>query len=133
MLGYVEYPKQDASGVYFRTEFTGKEGVEAFYNYLLGGTNGTRITEENAVGEVESESTVNPPRYGVNLELSIDARLQTKLFGFMRDLARANGFAGGAAVLLDVESGEMLALTSYPEFDSNVMSEGRDGKAIAGY
>lgn len=133
LLGYVEYPKQDASGTYFRTEFTGKEGVEAFYNYLLGGVNGTRITEENATGEVESESIVRPPRYGVNLTLSIDARLQTKLFEFVRTLAHAKDFTGGAAVLIDVESGEVLALTNYPEFDSGTMSEGSDAKAITRY
>lgn len=133
VVGYVEYPKQDSTGAFFRTRYTGKDGVEAYYNELLAGENGLKITEENALGVVESESTVQSPRYGVNLTLSIDARLQGKLYEFIASLASERGFEGGAGVIMDVASGELLAVTSYPEFNSTVMSEGSDSKAISAY
>lgn len=133
LLGYVEYPGLDSSGVFYRTEFTGKEGVEAYYNDLLAGENGIKITEENVQGTVESESTILSFRYGTNINLSIDSRLQRKLYELIKNLAQANGFQGGAGVVMDVASGEMLAITGYPEFDSTIMSEGENAKAIAGY
>lgn len=133
LLGYVEYPKKDTYGVYYRYEFKGKDGVEAYYNDLLAGENGVRITERNVLGGVESESVIKPPRYGLNLELSIDSRLQTTLYELMRNLSVSNNFFGGAAIVMDVHTGEIVAMTNYPEFDPTIVSEGTDTVAINKY
>ena len=130
LLGFVSYPKKDSSGVYFRQEYTGKSGVEGYYESLLAGQNGIRITETNVAGEIQSESIVRAPRSGMILSLSVDSRLQNKLFELIKNLAAQRGFSGGAAAIMNIENGEMLALTSFPEFDSTVMSEGEDAAAI---
>src|SRR3989344_89820 len=133
LLGYVEYPKKDSSGVYYRYEFKGKEGVEVFYDDLLVGENGAKITEQNVSGKVESESLLKPSRAGVTLTLSIDSRMQSAWYGFIKDVATTNNFTGGAGGLLDIETGEIIAMTSFPEFNSTVLSEGEDTLAIKGY
>jgi len=56
--------------------------------------------------------------------------LQNKLFELIKNLAAQRGFSGGAAAIMNIENGEMLALTSFPEFDSTVMSEGENAAAI---
>ena len=48
-------------------------------------------------------------------------------------LAGEVGFAGGAAVIMDVETGEILALSSFPEYDPNVLTGGSDKKTIGKY
>lgn len=133
LLGYIEYPKTDSSGVYFRTEYVGKEGVEYLYNAVLKGENGLQISEENARGDVESESVIQLPRYGLNLTLSVDKRLQQKLYELIKSTASDRGFVGGAAGIMDIETGELLVLTSFPEYDSNIMSEGSDPEAISDF
>ncbi len=133
LLGFVSYPKKDTSGVYFREDYIGKSGVEAYYDALLKGQNGLKISEENALGEIESESVARFPRSGMKLTLSVDSLLQRKLHSLMRALSVERGFSGGAAALMDVSSGEILALTSFPEFDSTIISEGENDKSINEY
>src|SRR3989344_4991168 len=99
LLGFVSYPKKDSSGVYFRQEYTGKSGVEGYYESLLAGQNGIRITETNVAGEIQSESIVRAPRSGMILSLSVDSRLQNKLFELIKNLAAQRGFSGGAAAI----------------------------------
>jgi penicillin-binding protein 2 len=130
VLGYVSYPQKDAAGFYFRTEVEGKDGVEGFYDTLLGGENGSKISETNAVGEVFSESVIEPPEDGETLHLSVDADIQGKLYEFMEALARDVGFEGGAGVILDVTNGEILALTNYPEYSPELLANGADAAAI---
>ena len=71
-IGYVNYPKRDASGFYFRTEYRGLSGIEAAYNERLGGANGEQLVEIDAVNSAISKSIVKPPTAGDNLVLSID-------------------------------------------------------------
>ena len=130
VLGYVSYPKVDERGAYFQEEIIGMDGVERGYDELLAGENGRRLTEVDALGVERSKTLVYEPRDGDRLTLSIDAALQSTLYGEMRTLADDVGFAGGGAVIIDVASGEVLALTSVPEYDSEVMTEGSDEVAI---
>ncbi len=130
VLGYIGYPARDKKGVYYETEFTGKDGVEKFYDKFLNGENGLKIVETNALLEVQSESVIKPPLDGEDLVLSIDALVQSKMYEFIENLSEEKGFQGGAGVVLDVNNGEVLALTSFPEYNSGVLSEGDDGAAI---
>jgi len=131
VIGYVDYPKKDSSGFYFQTETVGKEGVELFYDELLGGENGAKITEEDAFGKVLSESIIRIPEDGRALNLSIDSRIQERLYLFMQELAQDVGFNGGGSVIMDVRNGEILALVSFPEFSSQLLSDGGDTEIIA--
>lgn len=133
ILGYLEYPKKDAKGIYWRTELAGKSGVEKLLNNELQGINGAKLVETDAVGEKKSESTVIAPVPGENVTLTIDAGLQASLYGAIDEMANSFGFMGGAGVIMDVTNGEIIALTSYPEFNPSIMAEGTDSAAIKNY
>lgn len=133
LLGYVSYPKKDSSGNYYDTEIKGLSGVEAALNEELAGKNGTLLVEEDARGSVQSQGTIVPPVNGTTIELSIDARVQRALHTAVAGLAEKVPYMGGAGVFMNVETGEVLALVSYPEFDPNVLSSGSPRETIASY
>src|SRR3989344_2942244 len=124
LVGYLKYPTKDAYGFYYRRNFVGQDGIEGTYNDVLSGTNGLKIVETDARGKVQSESVSRTPVDGANLTLTIDSRIQSELYKIIEDHARAREFSGGAAVLMDVRNGELLALVSFPEFNSSLMTEG---------
>lgn len=133
ILGYVNSPTKDKDGKYWQTEFVGKEGLEKVYNNQMKGLNGSKIIETDAHNNVHSENIVNSPVRGKDLILSIDARLQQELFKLIKELAESKSFTGGAGVVMDINNGEMIASTSFPEYDSSVLSAGRDNALIKSY
>ncbi|MEK7661954.1 MAG: penicillin-binding transpeptidase domain-containing protein [Patescibacteria group bacterium] len=130
LLGYVGHPRADKSGVYWQKETFGRDGIELTYDEVLKGSTGSKLIETDATGAVLSEGIIKPPKNGRNLSLTVDVRLQEKLYGLIETLARQVGFKSGAAVIMDVENGELIALVSYPEYDPDTLSEGTDKKAI---
>lgn len=130
LLGYISYPQKDKAGFYWKTEFEGVTGLEKDFNGLLNGINGQKIIEKNAVGEVVSENIINPPVHGGTLELAIDAGLQQKAYEAMVDLSSRISYQGGAVIIMDIYTGELLALTSFPEYDPNILADGDDADAI---
>jgi len=130
ILGYVHYPTKDKNGFYFRDDFEGVDGVEKYYNSVLTGKNGSRLVETDARGHVVSHSTIRKPDPGQVLNLSIDSRIQNHLYESIKDIASEYAFQGGAGIIMDVNSGEVLAMTSYPEYDSQLMSDKNDSNRI---
>lgn len=133
LLGYVKYPKKDKFGFYYNTEYSGADGVEKYYDKVLTGDNGLKITETDALGNTLSQSTVRPAKKGENVQLSIDVGAQKAMYNAIREMARRSGFQGGAAVVMDIHTGEMLTSVSYPEYDSNIMTSGQDSAKIKEY
>ncbi len=133
VLGYLSYPKRDSKGNFYQESFIGKDGIEEYYNTLLSGKNGTELVEVNALGKVQSGNIIDEPQNGQALTLGIDARVQEKLHTTIRDLAIDRGYMAGAGAIMDIETGELLVLTSYPEYESSILSEGADKKSIQGY
>ncbi|MEI6346035.1 MAG: penicillin-binding transpeptidase domain-containing protein [bacterium] len=130
LLGYVKYPSKDTSGYYYSKRYDAKGGVEAYYDDLLSGENGVKLSETNAMGKVQSENTIRPPQAGLPLALSIDADIQKHMYEAVKSLVETANYKGGAAGLLDVKTGEIIAVTNYPSFSSNVLTEGKDSKQI---
>ncbi len=60
VLGYVSYPRRDTRGFFYRTEYIGRSGVEAAYDEVLRGTNGTKIVVADALGNVIGEHAITP-------------------------------------------------------------------------
>ncbi len=133
IIGYVSYPKKDASGVYYDTSETGITGLEAEYDALLMGKNGQMLTETDALGKVRSEGTIVRAENGGTLQLSIDADLQKQFSHAISDVAGTQHFIAGAGVILDVHSGAVRAIASYPSYDPNVMSSGGPASVIDSY
>lgn len=125
-VGYLKYPLADQKGVYYEEYYLGLDGVELYYDNLLKGKNGLKLREINVFGEVTSESVIQKPKDGNPIVLSIDARLSEVLYEKIESLSKDKGFVGGAAVLMDIWTGEILALTSFPEYDQNILTEGID-------
>lgn len=124
LIGYVSYPKADSAGNWWREDLTGVSGIELTHNETLKGINGDVLIEKDALGETMREDMITPPQEGEDVHLSIDAQVQSKLYEYMSSQARAQRFEGGAAVIMDVHTGEVLALTSFPEYDHAAFADG---------
>ncbi|AKM84126.1 TPA: hypothetical protein DCZ46_00240 [Candidatus Campbellbacteria bacterium] len=133
VLGYVTYPQKDSSGNYYETKTIGRDGVEKIFDEKLNGKNGTKLIEVDALGQVISEAIFEPSIEGENITLSIDSELQAYMYETIRTLANRVHFTGGAGVIMDVTNGEILALTNYPEYSSDVLSNSEDNNLVAGY
>jgi len=133
LLGFLKYPTKDASGFFIRKNFEGVAGAEKEFDEILGGENGIKTSEFNVYGEVVSESEVRGPKHGVDVIFSIDARLSNALYGFLSERIKESKFQGGAATIMDVVNGEIIALTSAPEYDSQIMSDGKDARAVSNF
>ncbi|MDO8615556.1 MAG: penicillin-binding protein 2 [Dehalococcoidia bacterium] len=125
VLGYVgpisaeEYAGLQASG-YLYQDFIGKSGVESSYEDELRGKPGKKLIEVDAAGRELRVISERPPVDGANLVLSIDAGLQQKVAEILQEYARNSENA--AAAVMDVKTGEVLAMVSLPTFDNNIFS-----------
>jgi penicillin-binding protein 2 len=133
LLGYVKYPAKDNNGFFYKEDVSGQAGVEKYFNSDVSGKNGLRIVETNALGKIESHSTIRPPEHATSLKLTIDGKVNSALFRMIKNSSEVSGFRGGAGVIMDIYTGEVLAMTTYPEYDSDVMSDGTDVTAVSGF
>lgn len=133
LLGYVSYPTKDKSGNYWQGEFVGKGGLEKQYNEQLKGENGSKIIETDALGKIYSENIVNAPKVGTDIITSIDARIQKELFTLIKNLSEEQSFSGGAGIIMNTNNGEIIASTSFPEYNSEILSLGKDKEKINNY
>lgn len=124
LVGYVYYPKVDARGLWWRESYSGVSGLEAGLNDVLEGKNGSILREINAHGTIVRQNIIEPPTNGSDVTLSIDAEVQSELHRLLSAHARDKGFTGGASVIMDVHSGEILALTSFPEYNNTAFAAG---------
>lgn len=130
LLGYVQYPTKDSSGFYYREDFIGISGIEKALDNQIRGKNGVNIIETDVSNKIVSANTINKAQSGQNINLSIDFEINKALYNAISDVVNRAGFAGGAGVITDVNTGEVMALVNYPSFDSNIMSYGTDSKLI---
>lgn len=129
-IGYVKPPAKDSSGFYFRMSHEGVDGMERALDAALKGENGIMLTETNAKGETVSQSVRVAPRPGAKITLSLDAEVTQMLYDAIAAHADQSGFQGGSGVVMDISTGELLALTSYPEYSMQALSRG-DQAALA--
>jgi penicillin-binding protein 2 len=131
VLGYVRMPARDMRGNMYREGIEGVAGVELAYDEVLRGTEGVKIVETDARMDVVSEGVLQKPVPGKPVRLTIDARLQEAMQRFIREHAERTPFLGGAGVMMDVQTGEIVALTSYPEYEPSALVSGDDEKIAA--
>lgn len=113
---------------YFSSEKIGKDGLEFFYEKTLRGQPGERIYEVDSKGKQKRELAQNPSRDGQGLVLTIDYQLQGSLYQALSRKLASLGLKKGAAVALDPQTGGILALVSFPSFDSNAFAQGLSSK-----
>ena len=142
-LGYVgPVTEDDLSGLngrsYYRSETIGKTGLEYQYDSYLRGTPGIRTVIVDRKESITRESQNTQPIGGNHLVTSLDVRLQAGVENALSDAvrrARASGHPAdsGAAIVMDVRNGQILAMASYPTYDPNAWEKGlsiQDAKAL---
>ena len=127
------YPEGEVTGAvvgFTNHDDMGQEGIELTYNEVLSGKPGSRRVMRDRLGRIiEDIRAVNPPINGQDVELSIDTRIQYLVYRALAESVTINKARGGSAVVIDVRTGEILALANYPTFDPNDRSTFR-GEAL---
>ncbi len=118
LLGYVgapdDTPKEDAKRyTFYQGDVEGKSNIEKSMDEYLKGKPGVRYLRRNAKGVIDGVLREEPPQQGANVFLTLDARIQAITEEAMRAVGR------GAAVVVDPNNGNVLAMVSVPSFDPN--------------
>jgi cell division protein FtsI (penicillin-binding protein 3) len=98
-------------------EDRGQDGIELSFERTLGGQSGLRRLIKDRLGRTVEDDWVREPIQGRDVRLSIDRRIQYLAFSALHSAVLANQAQGGSIVVLDVATGQILALTSWPSFD----------------
>ena len=98
----------------------GLEGVELAFDEHLRGRHGRKLVQKDRLGNVIRDlDYVAAPRFGRDLSLGIDLRLQYFAYRTLKDAVVGSGAASGSVVILDARSGEILALANSPSYNPN--------------
>ncbi len=115
-----QYPEGEAAAHvvgFTNVEDKGAEGIELAYNKDLTGHNGQRHVIKDRLGHVvEDIGDLVPASDGREIHLSIDAKIQASAYQRIRDAVAAHKAKAGSVVVLDVQSGEVLALANVPSY-----------------
>lgn len=115
---------------YSASDLIGKDGIEAALEEKLHGTPGIRKIKVNSSGEYVETLEETEAEKGSDVYLTIDLDLQkTAEQALKRAIASAANSSSGAAVAIDVETGDVLAMASFPDFDPNIFANGISTKA----
>ena len=118
MLGYVGAPddtnKEEAKKFsFYQPDVEGKSNIEKSMDEYLRGKPGVRYMRRNAKGQIDGVLREVPPQAGANVDLTIDARIQMIVEEALRAVGR------GAAVVVDPNNGDILAMATVPSFNPN--------------
>jgi cell division protein FtsI (penicillin-binding protein 3) len=101
-------------------EDAGQEGMELAFQKSLAGTTGSRRVIKDRLGHiVEDIGAVREPHDGKDLTLSIDSKIQYIAFSQLKEAVEKNKAKAGGAVVVDVKTGEVLALVNLPSYNPN--------------
>lgn len=107
-----------------RNQMVGKSGLEYQYDQLLQGELRYETYEKDAFGNQISQAQAVEPHSGETITLSIYKKYQENMYSVIKKAVDSNKAKGGSGVLIDVWSGEILALVSYPSYDPNLFVKG---------
>ncbi|WGX76713.1 penicillin-binding transpeptidase domain-containing protein [Paraclostridium bifermentans] len=137
--------QEDGDTRYSKSDIVGKTGIERYYEDKLKGEDGYKKVEVDSVGRVSKELDVKEPKSGDTVYLSIDKDLQkvsddslekiikaaraggtfTSVFGnYSTEGKTAPYLDSGAMLVIDVKTGDILASSSYPNYDPNLFATG---------
>lgn len=141
-VGYVskinseEYKKLKEEG-YNTNSVIGKSGVELTFEKYLKGTDGTKKVETDSKGNISSETISEEPKSGNSVTLTIDYRIQKVAQEALENTIKGlqdgsltfkkqpvSDAKSGSVVVLDCQTGEVLAMVNYPNYDTNLFVNG---------
>jgi len=102
----------------------GQEGLELAFNHWLAGETGSKRVLKDRLGRsVENVASIKPPRHGKDLRSSIDLRLQYLAYRALKSSIQQHKAESGSIVILDIETGEVLAMVNQPTYNPNDRSQ----------
>ncbi|MDC0050564.1 penicillin-binding transpeptidase domain-containing protein [Verrucomicrobia bacterium] len=113
-------PDEERPYNYRLPDFTGAMGLERTFNETLRGSAGTKSLLVNNLGYRQREKIVVAPTPGNNVVLTLDLEIQEAAYKAIKETGRK----GAAAVVMNVQTGDIIALASLPVFDPNVFIPG---------
>ena len=115
-----QYPEGEAAAHvvgFTNTDDKGQEGVELAFNAQLAGKSGSRRVIKDRLGRVvEDVGETVLPVDGKDVQLSVDSKVQFFAYQKLRDAVTLHKAKAGSVVVLDVQTGEVLALANYPSY-----------------
>ena len=105
------------------TDGDGLFGIEASEEKVLGGTDGELAVTRDALGDEISRDTVEGSARGGDVTLTIDAKIQAEAEKVLADLGEANSPDGATAIAMNPDSGEILAMASWPPVDPSNLAD----------
>lgn len=97
----------------------GSTGMESSYDNILVGSQGKKIVRVDAFSNVVSVHSTSDSQPAKNIDLSIDNYDQETAYNFLKNSVLQEKATSGAAVLVKIDTGEILAMASYPSFNPN--------------
>jgi len=102
----------------------GQEGLELAFNHWLAGESGAKRVLKDRLGRsVENVESIRPARHGKNLRTSIDLRIQYLAYRTLKAAIQFHHAESGSIVVLDVKTGEVLAIVNQPTYNPNDRSQ----------
>ncbi len=117
ILGYMGY-SQDEPPIY-----GGRTGIEAKYNEQLSGKDGQVLSLRAVQGNISEIKELAPMVAGQDIHLTIDSRLQYILYKELEELGRLQSARSSSGMIVDVQTGDVLAMGSWPSFNPNDLSK----------
>jgi len=117
------YPAGEVTGHlvgFTSVDDNGQEGLELAFNHWLSGESGAKRVLKDRLGRsVENVASIRPPRHGKDLRISIDLRLQYLSYRTLKAAIQQYKAESGSIVILDVVTGEVLAMVNQPTYNPN--------------
>ncbi len=117
------YPSGEAAAQvvgFTNIDDVGQEGMElAFENWLRGVSGRRRVIRDRLGRVIEGVGAIRQPRAGRDLILSLDNRVQFVAYRALKSAVRHHGAKGGSVVVMDVRTGEVLAMANQPGYNPN--------------
>jgi cell division protein FtsI (penicillin-binding protein 3) len=102
----------------------GQEGLELAFNHWLAGESGAKRVLKDRLGRsVENVESIRPPHHGKELRTSIDLRIQYLAYRALKSVIQTQEAESGSIVVLDVKTGEVLAMVNQPTYNPNDRSQ----------
>lgn len=121
------YPAAEVTGHllgFTNIDDKGQEGIELAFDYWLAGETGAKRILKDRLGQpVENVASIRPPNHGKELTTSIDLRIQYLAYRMLKAAVRQHDAESGTVVVIDVRTGEVLAMVNQPSYNPNDRSQ----------
>ena len=121
------YPASEVTGHlvgFTNIDDEGQEGLELAMNHWLEGEPGAKRVLKDRLGRsIENVESIRPPHHGKDLRTSIDLRLQYLAYRTLKAAVKSHNARSGSVVILDVKTGEVLAMVNQPTYNPNDRSQ----------